>query len=210
MEAFVTKTAKPRHTRPAAAPEAAMKQTTITSCKGVTSLDAVLPLIETIQLYSQLEIVDEVVIGELKRCMEALRGVRMHVDILRDTKIGATMNALRKHSSETVTTLASELYQDWRARAHDSLTRQVRRQLKEAGTVPTPSAAGKRRRQSELAVSIETLPISPKAAKQAKRTSAAEEFMRELAEWDDKIASASKRRTASPTPRKLPRPDDRM
>ena len=47
--------------------------------------------------------------------LKALRGAEPTVEVLRETKIGLTVNVLRKDSSEDVRTLASALLQKWKA-----------------------------------------------------------------------------------------------
>ena len=47
--------------------------------------------------------------------LKALRGAEPTVEVLQETKIGLTVNALRKDSSEDVRTLASALLQKWKA-----------------------------------------------------------------------------------------------
>ncbi len=47
--------------------------------------------------------------------LEALKGAEPTVEVLQETKIGLTVNALRKDSSEDVRTLASALLQKWKA-----------------------------------------------------------------------------------------------
>ena len=47
--------------------------------------------------------------------LKALKGAEPTVEVLQETKIGLTVNALRKDSSEDVRTLASALLQKWKA-----------------------------------------------------------------------------------------------
>jgi transcription elongation factor S-II len=47
--------------------------------------------------------------------LKALKGAEPTVEVLQETKIGLTVNALRKDGSEDVRTLASALRQKWKA-----------------------------------------------------------------------------------------------
>ena len=47
--------------------------------------------------------------------LKALKGAEPTVEVLQETKIGLTVNALRKDGSEDVRTLASALLQKWKA-----------------------------------------------------------------------------------------------
>jgi hypothetical protein len=47
--------------------------------------------------------------------LKALKGTEPTVEVLQETKIGLTVNALRKDSSEDVRTLASALLRKWKA-----------------------------------------------------------------------------------------------